>query len=184
MNFHRQHPPPLPSSDASFALEGDTTSTPLPSDSLLIFLLHWQPGCRGFTVTFPSLLRTCFAASLNICTVGNPFLSSMGRSQSRVIVEVVAPVSLLPGIALSPWITVRYGRHRRKVVISFRSSFPRTSILIGRTVPLPHLVFVLWLGYSQHPPPGSVALASGHHSPRFLLGLVDSLDLTRHTFYH
>ena len=43
-----------------------------------------------------------------------PFLgrlpSSMGRSQSQVIVEVVAPVALLPGIALSPGIIVRYGR--------------------------------------------------------------------------
>ena len=36
--------------------------------------------------------------------------SSMGRSQSRVIVEVVAPVALLPGIALSTGIIVRYGR--------------------------------------------------------------------------
>jgi len=135
MSLHRRHPPPRPSSDGSFAQEGDATTTPLPSDSILIFLLLWQPGCRGFTVTFPSFLRTCFAASLNICTVGNPFLSSMGRSQSRVIVEVVAPVALLPGIALSPWFTVRYGRHRRTVVISLRSSFPRTSIWSGAPIP-------------------------------------------------
>ena len=45
----------------------------------------------------------------------------MGRSQSRVIGEVVAPVALLSGIALSPENTVRYGRHRRKTVISLRS---------------------------------------------------------------
>jgi len=106
----------------------------------------------------------------------------MGRSQSRVIVEVVALVALLLGIALSPWITVRYNRHRRKVVISFRSSLPRTSI-DWHTTPPPYLVFVPWLGYSQHPPPSSIASASGHHSPRFLLGLVDSLGLTHHTFY-
>ena len=51
----------------------------------------------------------------------------MGRSQSQVIVEVVAPVALRPGIALSPWLTVQYDRHCQKVVISFRSSLPRTS---------------------------------------------------------
>ena len=36
----------------------------------------------------------------------------------------------------------------------------------------------------KHHPPGSVALASGHHSPRLLYGLVDSLCLTHHRFYH
>ena len=46
----------------------------------------------------------------------------MGRLQSRVIGEVVAPVTRLSGIALSPENTYRYGRHRRKTVISFRSS--------------------------------------------------------------
>ena len=44
----------------------------------------------------------------------------MGRLQSRVIGEVVAPVALLSAIALSPENTVRYSRHRRKTVISFR----------------------------------------------------------------
>ena len=34
----------------------------------------------------------------------------MGRSQSQVIVKAVAPVALLPGIALSPGIIVWYGR--------------------------------------------------------------------------
>jgi len=107
----------------------------------------------------------------------------MGRSQSQVIVEVVAPVALLPGIALSPWITVWYGWHRRKVLISVRSSLPRTSTRWAHTS-LPHLVFLPWLGYSKHPPPGWIALASGNHSPRFLLRLVDSRGLTRQTFYH
>ena len=45
----------------------------------------------------------------------------MGWSQSRAIGEVVAPVALLSGIALSPESPVRYGWHRPKVVISFRS---------------------------------------------------------------
>jgi len=89
----------------------------------------------GITVTSPSFLRTCFAVSLSICTVGNPFLLSMGRSESRVIVEVVALVALLPGTALSPWITVRYGRHHRKVLISFRSSLPSTSTWLGTSLP-------------------------------------------------
>jgi len=51
----------------------------------------------------------------------------MGRSQSQVIVKVVAPVALVPGIVLTPWITAGDGRHHRKVVILFRSSLPRTS---------------------------------------------------------
>ena len=58
---------------------------------------------------------------LTLCTVGQPLPSSMGRLQSRVIGEVVAPVALLSGIALSPENTVRYGRHRRKTMISLRS---------------------------------------------------------------
>ena len=81
----------------------------------------------GFHGYFPPFRRTCVAALLSICTTGNPFVLSMGRSRSRVIVEVVAPVALLPGIVLSPWITVRYGWHRQKVVILFRSSLPQTS---------------------------------------------------------
>src|ERR1700712_3711816 len=54
----------------------------LPSVSLLIFLLLWQPGCRGLTVAPPHFPRTCFAASLSICTVGNtlsPALQMAGR---------------------------------------------------------------------------------------------------------
>jgi len=61
---------------------------------------------------------------------------------------------------------------------------PSDFYVTGHTPPSSHLVFVPWLGYSQHLPPGSLPLASGHHSPRFLLGLVGSLSLTRHTFYH
>ena len=58
----------------------------------------------------------------------------MGRSQSRVIGEVVAPEALLSGIALSPENTVRYGRHRRKTVISFRSP-SLVLLIIGSTPP-------------------------------------------------
>ena len=58
----------------------------------------------------------------------------MGRLQSRVIGEVVAPVALPSGIALSPESTVRYGQHRRKTVISLRS--PSLALLvIGPTPP-------------------------------------------------
>ena len=58
----------------------------------------------------------------------------MGRWQSRVIGEVVAPVALLSGIVLSPEDTVRYGRHRRKTVISLR--LPSLILLvIGSTPP-------------------------------------------------
>src|SRR6195952_4016579 len=52
---------------------------PLPSVSLLIFLLLWQPGCRGFTVAPPHLPRSCFAAALSICTVGNTLSYASGR---------------------------------------------------------------------------------------------------------
>ena len=70
---------------------------------------------------------------LRLCTVGNPLTSSTGRSQSRAIGEVVAPVALLFGIALSPKSPVRYGRHRRKVVISLRSP---SLVLLGLGLPL------------------------------------------------
>ena len=58
----------------------------------------------------------------------------MGRLQSRVIGEVVAPVALLSGIALSPENTVRYGWHRRKTVISLRSP---SLVLLVLGLPLP-----------------------------------------------
>ena len=58
----------------------------------------------------------------------------MGRLQSQVIGEVVAPVALLPGIALSPENTVRYRRHRRKVMISLMSP-SLVLLVIGATPP-------------------------------------------------
>ena len=58
----------------------------------------------------------------------------MGRLQSRVIGEVVAPVALLSGIALSPENTVRYDRHHRKTVISLRSP---SLVLLVSGLPLP-----------------------------------------------
>ena len=57
-------------------------------------------------VASPPLPRTSFAASLSLCMVGNPFYSSMGGLQFQGIIDVVAPVALLHGIGLSPWITV------------------------------------------------------------------------------
>jgi len=62
-----------------------------------------------------------------------PLTSSTGRSLSQAIGEVVAPVALLSGIALSPESPVRYGRHRRKVVISLRSP---SLALLGLGLPL------------------------------------------------
>jgi len=82
---------------------------------------------RGHLALLAPLSALASLPRLAFCTVGNPFLSSMGRLQSRVIVEVVAPVALLPGIELPAWITVRYSRHHQIGVISFRSILPRTS---------------------------------------------------------
>ena len=48
---------------------------------------------------------------LAICTVSNPLFLVNARSQSRAIGEVVALVALLSGIALSPEVLGRYGRH-------------------------------------------------------------------------
>ena len=61
---------------------------------------------------------------------GQPLSWLLGRLHSRVIGEVVAPVALLSGIALSPENTDWYGRHHRKTVISLRS---------------PSLVFLCWV---------------------------------------
>ena len=58
----------------------------------------------------------------------------MGWLQSRVIGEVVALVALLSGIALWPENTVRYGRHRRKTVISLQS--PSLVLLVIVSTPL------------------------------------------------
>jgi len=90
----------------------------------------------------------------------------MGRSQSRVIVAVVAPVALLPGIVLSPGITVWYSQHRRTVLISFnfRSSLPPTSTRLGTALPslswsssrgsvtaiTPHPALSLWCPATTH----------------------------------
>ena len=67
-----------------------------------------------FSYLWFSVASRRFCRTLLSCLMVGPSLghlpSSMGRSQSRVIVEVVAPVALLPGIALSPGIIVRYGR--------------------------------------------------------------------------
>ena len=51
----------------------------------------------------------------------------MGRLQSGVIGDVVAPVALLSGIARSPENTVRSGRRRWGTVISLWSPSSRTS---------------------------------------------------------
>ena len=69
----------------------------------------------------------------------------MGRLQSRVIGEVVAPVALLSGIALSPENTVRYARHRRKTVISLRS------------------LSLALIGVESTPPPSASTVSSGGH---------------------
>ena len=74
---------------------------------------------------------------LTLCTVGQPLPSTTGRLQSQVIGEVVAPVAWLSGIALSPENTVRYGRHRRKTVISLRSP---SLVLLVLGLPLPPLL--------------------------------------------
>ena len=108
-----------------------------------------SPGslCLGVPwLLSPSSLRTVFRCPrLALCTVGNPSPSSMGRSQSQVIGEVVAPVALLSGIALSPGSRFRYGRHRRKAVILFRSP----SLLL--------------LGVGYTPPSSSPTVSSGGH---------------------
>ena len=53
------------------------------------------------------------ASRLAICTVGNPFFLVNTRSQFRAIGEVVALVALLSGIALSPELLGRNGRHSK-----------------------------------------------------------------------
>ena len=57
----------------------------------------------------------------------------MGGLESQVIGEVEAPVALLSGNALFPENTVRYGRHRRKTVISLRS--PSLVLPVIRSTP-------------------------------------------------
>jgi len=60
----------------------------------------WTPCFQGLFGSTPSFLRTCFAASLSICTVGNPCLSSMGRSVVGAVNPNNVPV-LLPALFLS-----------------------------------------------------------------------------------
>jgi len=91
-------------------------------------------------VTLFSSLRTVFHyLRLTLCMVGNPLTSSMGRSQSQAMGEVVAPVALLSGLALSPASPVRYGQHRRKIVISLWLPF-----LVLLSLGLPLLPLLLW----------------------------------------
>ena len=75
----------------------------LPSVALLRFSYLW------FSVVSRRFRRTLLSPLPGGLPVICP-LSSMGRSQPQVIVEVVAPVALLPGIALYSGIIVRYGR--------------------------------------------------------------------------
>ena len=107
--------------------------------------------------------------SLTLCTVGQPLPTSMGRFQSQVIGEVVAPVALLSGIALSPENFVRYGRHCRKNVISLRSpslvllvlGLPRPSPLLGSSSG-PVTAKRSLCGISPpRPPPGPCSLLIG-----------------------
>ena len=96
---------------------------------------------RGFTVTLSSFPRTVFRCPcLTPCAVGNPLTSSTGRSLSRAIGEVVAPVVLLSGIVLSSESPVWYGQVRQKIVISLRS--PSLVLLgLGLLLLLPLLQF-------------------------------------------
>ena len=57
----------------------------------------------------------------------------MGRLQSGVVGEVVTPVALLSGISLSPENTLRYGRHRRKTVLSL--GLPSLVLPVIRSTP-------------------------------------------------
>ena len=68
---------------------------------------------------------------------------------------------------------------RRKVVTSFRSSFPRTS----RGVSLMSRVSFPWLGYSHPLSPVWPRSAAPVFPPLLAFGLVDSLVSFRHTFY-
>ena len=75
---------------------------------------------------------------LTLCTVGQPLPSSVGWLQSWVICEKLAPVALLPGIALSTENTVPYDRHRRKAMIS-RQSPSLVLLVLGLPRPPPLL---------------------------------------------
>ena len=123
----------------------------LPSDSLLMDLARGSLCLEGSQLVSPPSSRIVVRSPrLTLCMVGQPLPSSKGRSQSRVIGEVLAAVALLSGIALSLENTVWYGRHRRKAVISLRS--PSLVLLVlGLLLPPPLPRFVHWLSYRQRP---------------------------------
>ena len=94
----------------------------------------------------------------------------MGRLQSRVIGKVVAPVARLSGIALPTETTVRYGRHRRKTMISLRSdshvllvirSTPTSFYYRSRSVAQLQPNVLLCCIAQPRPPPGPCSLLIG-----------------------
>ena len=140
----------------------------LPSDSLLMALSSGSLCLVVSRLHFSPLLRTSFRCPrLTFCTVGQPLPSSTGRSQSRVIGEVVAPVALLSGIAHSPENSARYGRHRRKVVISFRS--PSLVLLMLGPPLLPPLSTVSSGGHDRANAPFATVPVAPPPSPCFLM---------------
>ena len=157
----------------------------LPSDSLLMALVvecHYLGASQ--LPLHPLFPHRGSRTRLTLCTVGQPLPSSMGRLQSRVIGEVLAPVALLSGIALSLEGTVRYGPHRRKTVISLWSP---SLILLVLGLPLPPPLLGSSYGpvtakrsfcgiAPPRPPPGPCSLLIGRFSLLWLcaqwLGLV------------
>ena len=119
MGNHRQSVPCLWSTPPVATARGFITPS---SPSSLWGLWPPLPGVvDSFLVPFvfvrvdvPTLYPALRHASrLAIWTVGNPFsLSTRGR-YSRAISEVVALVALVSGIALSPQLLSRYGRHSK-----------------------------------------------------------------------
>ena len=80
---------------------------PLPRVLVSVFVRH---ACVDVPPPYPAFRD---ALRLAICTVGNPLSFVNTRLQSRAIGEVVALVALLSGIALSPELLGRYGRHSK-----------------------------------------------------------------------
>lgn len=97
--------------------------------------------------------------------IGQPLPSSMVQPQSQVIGKVVAPVALLSSIAFSPESTVRYGRNRRKTVISLRS----------------HSLVLLVLGLPLFPPLSTVP-SCGHDIANTLLAKVPIVPSSKPLF--
>ena len=119
MKFHRHLLPSHSQWAATTTLF--VSCCPPPSVALLRFSYLW------FSVASRRFCRTLLSCLMVATSLGR-LPSSMGRSQSRVIVEVVAPVALLPGIALSPGIIVRYGRLVEK---SWPRFGPPSLVLLG-----------------------------------------------------